>query len=105
MIKKDQVGCVRAATEIIGDKWTPLLLGILANDECRFCHLQERAEGINPRTLSARLVALEENGIITKSPLNLTNRSEYHLTQKGRDLLPILKDMEKWGAKYGGECL
>jgi DNA-binding HxlR family transcriptional regulator len=95
------VGCVKAATIILGDKWTPLLLTLLANNPTsRFSQLQEVVEGINPRTLSARLLSLEEKGIVEKLPVNHTNRCEYKLTQKGHDLLPILRDMEKWGEKY-----
>lgn len=95
------VGCVKAATVILGDKWTPLLLTLLANHpHCRFSQLQELAEGINPRTLSARLVSLEERHILEKLPVNETSRCQYILTEKGRDLLPILRDMEKWGEKH-----
>ncbi len=95
------VGCVKAATAILGDKWTPQLLRFLANKEgVRFCQLQDLVGGINPRTLSARLSDLERNGIVEKFSCDLSSRSEYHLTQKGRDLLPILFDMQAWGEKY-----
>ncbi len=51
------IGCVDAATEILGDKWTPLLLRFFINEPTlRFCQLQDLTDGINPRTLSARLV-------------------------------------------------
>ncbi|HEU4830714.1 MAG TPA: helix-turn-helix domain-containing protein [Candidatus Saccharimonadales bacterium] len=96
----DTIGCVKEATAILGDKWTPQLLRFLANERAvRFCNLQERAEGINPRTLSARLDTLEKRGIIAKVPTTGT-RCEYRLTERGRDLMPILKQMELWGEKY-----
>lgn len=94
------IGCVKAATEILGDKWTPQLLRFFVNNEVvRFCQLQDMVGGINPRTLSARLVSLEEHEIIQKLPSD-TTRCEYALTHKGRDLLPILKDMEAWSTRY-----
>lgn len=94
------IGCVEAATAVLGDKWTPHLLRYFVNEETvRFCQLQDLVGGINPRTLSARLASLEEGGIIEKLPSSST-RCEYRLTDKGRDLMPILKGMEAWGAKY-----
>lgn len=94
------VGCVKAATEILGDKWTPQLLRFFINEEVvRFCQLQDLVGGINPRTLSARLLTLEDNNIIEKIPSGST-RCEYQLTNKGKDLLPILQDMEQWSDKY-----
>jgi len=58
-----EIGCVKAATEILGDKWTPQLLRFFLNNEVvRFCQLQDLVGGINPRTLSARLSSLEEQG-------------------------------------------
>jgi DNA-binding HxlR family transcriptional regulator len=95
------IGCVASATKILGDKWTPLLLRFFMNEPTlRFCQLQDLTEGINPRTLSARLVSLEQDGIIVKISKETSRRCEYSLTGKGRDLLPILRDMENWGEKY-----
>ena len=94
------IGCVDAATEILGDKWTPHLLRYFVNEESvRFCQLQDLVGGINPRTLSARLASLEEHAIIEKLP-SLSSRCEYRLTEKGHDLLPILRGMEAWSDKY-----
>ncbi len=95
------IGCVKAATEILGDKWTPQLLRFFANEEVvRFCQLQELVGGINPRTLSARLTFLENAGVIAKTIQTDGARCEYRLTEKGYDLLPILHDMQAWGEKY-----
>lgn len=96
-----EIGCVKAATEILGDKWTPQLLRFFANEKVvRFCQLQELVGGINPRTLSARLSALESADIITKTTGYSSTRCEYSLTKKGEDLLPILHDMQAWSEKY-----
>lgn len=97
----ESVGCIEAATQIMGDKWTPLLLRFFINEETvRFCQLQDLAGGINPRTLSARLASLEHCNIIQKQSTDNSNRCDYTLTTKGRDLLPILQQMESWSVKY-----
>ena len=97
---KATIGSVDAATRIIGDKWTPRLLRFFISEPTvRFCQLQDMTGDINPRTLSARLVKLEEEGIIIKHPTS-ASRCEYELTQKGRDLLPILDQMHEWSSKY-----
>jgi DNA-binding HxlR family transcriptional regulator len=101
MKTSETVGCLKAATEILGDKWTPQLLRFFINEEVvRFCQLQDLVGGINPRTLSARLTHLEETRIIEKLTSDTSSRCEYRLTEKGRSLLPILQDMERWSAQY-----
>ncbi len=98
----DTIGCVKAATKILGDKWTPQLLRYFFNEETvRFCQVQDFVEGINPRTLSARLDSLEKENIIEKVTAPDKARCEYRLTQKGRDLAPILRDMQQWSDHYG----
>jgi len=94
--------CVAYATEIVGSKWTPLLLYALSNGRNRFGQLQEAVGGVNPRTLSARLDSLEHDGIVTKTTFNeMPPRVEYTLTAKGQDLLPIIESMIVWGEKHG----
>jgi DNA-binding HxlR family transcriptional regulator len=99
-------GCIAAAMEIIGNKWTALILRDIAAGEKRFCNLEKTVGKINPRTLSQRLDDLESHGIITKrSFAEVPPRIEYTLTKKGEDLLPILKQMAAWGDKYlSGNC-
>lgn len=104
MVIENKPGCVEAATRIVGDKWTPLLLCALATQPLRFCELQKETGSINPRTLSARLSYLEVNGIITKSKRQThtpVQCIEYRLTPKGSDLIPVLRSMASWGEHYG----
>jgi DNA-binding HxlR family transcriptional regulator len=71
------------------------------NEEAvRFCQIQDLVEGINPRTLSARLDSLEQEGIIEKIFPAEKSRCEYRLTQKGKELTPILRDMQSWSDRY-----
>jgi len=97
-----ELGCIKAATRILGDKWTPKLLRDLANNGAmRFSTLQNNVEGINPRTLSARLSYLEQEQIVSRTTYaEVPPRVEYALTQKGLDLWPILSQMSDWGARY-----
>ena len=96
-----QVGCIAGAMDIIGNKWTALIIRDLATGSNRFCNLEKSVGNINPRTLSQRLDALEEHGIITKQIFaESPPRTEYTLTPKGQDLIPVLEAMATWGNKY-----
>lgn len=96
-----KVGCIAAAMQIVGNKWTALILRDLFAGPRRFCELEKSVGNINPRTLSQRLDDLEKHGIIRKkSYAEVPPRTEYTLTEKGEDLLPILKQMAAWGTKY-----
>jgi DNA-binding HxlR family transcriptional regulator len=97
----EKIGNVKAATRILGDKWTPQLLRYFVNEEVvRFCQIQDLVEGINPRTLSARLDYLEREGIITKNATTSESRCEYRLSEKGLELVPILQSMQAWSERY-----
>lgn len=94
-------GCVANALQILGNKWTALLIRDLATGPKRFCEFEKSLAGISPRTLSKRLDDLECSGIITKQSFaEVPPRVEYTLTKKGQDLMPILKQMATWGTKY-----
>lgn len=100
-----KVGCIASAMQIIGNKWTALILRDLFTGPKRFCELEKSVGNINPRTLSQRLDDLEEYGIITKQSFaEVPPRIEYTLTQKGEELLPVLKQMAAWGNKYNSSC-
>lgn len=95
------VGSVDSATVILGNKWTPKLLRFFINEgSVRFCQIQDLVGGINPRTLCARLDDLEKAGVISKQQSTDCGRSVYALTEKGRDLVPVLQSMQQWSAKY-----
>ncbi len=94
-------GCIQAALAILGDKWSPLLLGQLVEDSKTFSELASSLPGISPRTLSARLSGLEDQGIISKKCYcEHPPRYKYNLTKKGADLRTILIQMATWGNKY-----
>jgi len=94
-------GCIASAMQVIGNKWTALILRDLTDGTRRFSELERSITGMSPRTLSQRLDDLEAHGIITKQSFSeVPPRIEYVLTQKGRDLVPVLKQMASWGTKY-----
>ena len=96
-----QSRCVSAAASILGSKWTTQIIYVLANGVGRFSEIEKEIAAINPRTLSSRLDDLEKEGIVTKTNYNeVPPRIEYELTQKGKDLIPILDTMADWGDKY-----
>src|SRR6202140_4857468 len=92
--------------EVVCGKWTLLLIRDLADGSSRFCELERSLEGISPRTLSLRLRALEEEGIVERHTFpEVPPRVEYALTEKGEALVPLIDDMRSYGERWlGGSC-
>ena len=87
--------------EIVCGKWTLLLIRDLAAGNSRFCELERSLEGISPRTLSLRLRALEEEGIVERHTYpEVPPRVEYALTRKGEALVPLVDDMRTYGTRW-----
>ncbi len=87
--------------ELVCGKWTLLLVRDLAEGRSRFCELERSLSGISPRTLSLRLRALEEDGIVERHTYpEVPPRVEYSLTAKGHDLLPIIDSMRDYGRRW-----
>ena len=88
-------------SEIISGKWTLLVIRDLADGSRRFCELERSLEGISPRTLSLRLRALEEQGIVKRNTYpEVPPRVEYALTEKGEALVPLIEDMRTYGHRW-----
>lgn len=87
--------------EVVCGKWTLLLIKELSEGQSRFCELERALEGISPRTLSLRLRALEEEGIVARSTFpEVPPRVEYALTDKGSALVPLIDDMRAYGLTW-----
>src|SRR5688572_33053787 len=87
--------------EIISGKWTLLVIRDLADGSRRFCELERSLAGISPRTLSLRLRALEECGVIERQTYpEVPPRVEYALTDKGEALIPLIEDMRTYGRTW-----
>jgi len=98
----DRVCPVARTLEIIGERWTLLILRDLFRDGPRKFHDLERSlTGISPNTLSARLKTLEEGGIVERHFYEEhPPRAEYRLTSTGRELQPVLKSLADWGRRH-----
>ena len=105
MASSDTCPVCRTA-DIVCGKWTLLLIRDLAEGYSRFCELERSLAGISPRTLSLRLRALEDEGIVARHTFpEVPPRVEYALTDKGRALLPIIDDMRSYGEEWlAAEC-
>jgi DNA-binding HxlR family transcriptional regulator len=87
--------------DVICGKWTLLLVRDLAEGSARFCELERSLAGISPRTLSLRLRALEQEGVVERHTFpEVPPRVEYALTRKGRALLPIIEGMRAYGERW-----
>jgi len=96
---------VCATADLVCAKWTILVIRDLAEGCSRFCELERSLAGISPRTLSLRLRALEEAGIVDRRTYpEVPPRVEYELTEKGRGLLPLIDDMRRFGREWLGAC-
>jgi DNA-binding HxlR family transcriptional regulator len=87
--------------DIVGERWTFLILRDLYFGATKFSELQSSVRGIPARILSERLKKLEEHGLVEREvysehPL----RAEYRLTELGRSLRPVLSALAEWGAQY-----
>src|SRR3982075_1537900 len=92
---------VCATSDIVCGKWTLLIIRDLAEGRARFCELERSLQGISPRTLSLRLRALEEEGVVERDTFSeVPPRVEYALTEKGRALIPIIEDMRAYGRRW-----
>ncbi len=96
---------VCATADIICGKWTILVIRDLAAGRTRFCELERSLAGISPRTLSLRLRALEEEGMVERHTFpEVPPRVEYSLTEKGQALLPLIEDMRSYGKEWLKSC-
>lgn len=100
MVSKEPCPVCRTA-EIVCGKWTLLVIRDLAEGRSRFCELERSLRGISPRTLSLRLRALEEEGIVERQTFpEVPPRVEYSLTPKGRALVPLIESMRVYGREW-----
>jgi len=101
MASSNETCPVCRTAEIVCGKWTLLVIRDLAEGRSRFCELERSLHGISPRTLSLRLRALEEEGIVERQTFpEVPPRVEYALTEKGRALVPLIEDMRTYGLTW-----
>jgi len=87
--------------DVIGDRWTLLIIRDLFLGRSRFNEFRQSTPRISPKLLSERLKRLEEQGLVGRSLQDgYPPRAEYRLTEKGRSIFPVLYAMGTWGAEY-----
>lgn len=100
-ITDERRDAVAASADILGAKWTALLIYDLAAGTRRFRELEHSCAGISSRTLAERLRALERIGIVRRhSYPESPPRVEYELSEEGCDLLPIIDAMTAFGRSW-----
>jgi DNA-binding HxlR family transcriptional regulator len=94
----DQTCPIARTLDLIGDRWTLLIVRDMFMEQSRFNQFLQQSPGLPPKILSDRLKKLEAHGLIqrrlySQHPL----RAEYHLTDRGRTLAPIIEALLAWG--------
>src|SRR3954452_2354781 len=99
----DQYCPVAHALDLIGERWSMLIVKELMHGPQRYTDLAEHLPGIGTNILAARLRALEECGVIEKRKLPPPAASRvYDLTESGRSLTPVMRELALWGARSLG---
>jgi DNA-binding HxlR family transcriptional regulator len=88
------------ATELIGEKWTLLILRELLLGTTRFNDFQRAMSRMSPTLLAKRLRHLEESGVIIRKKLSGQKGYEYRLTAAGKELSPLIEVLAIWGMRW-----
>ena len=91
---------VAKAAEILCEKWVILVLRELMMGSTRFNDLKRGLPKISPTILSRRLKTLEEQGVIIRKQQSPKGNNEYHLTESGQELRPIILGFGTWGHRW-----
>ena len=89
------------AIQLLGKRWTCLILDTMLEGPQRFCEMTSIVEGLSDRVLSDRLRELESEGVVERVVYpQIPVRVEYRLTEKGRDLRPVVQAIHEWAEKW-----
>lgn len=91
----------REVLDRIGDRWTVLVLLVLAEGTHRFTALQRRIDGVSPKVLTQTLRALERDGLATRRVhAEVPPRVEYDLTPLGATLIDVVRELDTWARTH-----
>lgn len=96
---------IAKATEIIGEKWTLLIIRELLMGGSRFNELQRGLSLISPTLLSRRLDSLAEHGLVVKKKIPGQRGHEYFPTESCQALLPVIRGLGDWGMVWARSSL
>lgn len=93
---------IACSLDLFGDRWTLLVIrDMMFFRKCRFDEFLESPEKISTNILASRLKSLEKRGLVEKQLYgNHPRRMNYHLTERGESLRPVLEAMIAWGLEY-----
>jgi DNA-binding HxlR family transcriptional regulator len=91
---------VSYAAESLGDRWTVLIVREMIGGATRFNEIERLLPNVSRSLLAQRLKHLTRIGIIAATPLPGGRGNEYHLTEAGRDLWPVLEAMGNWAVRW-----
>lgn len=100
MLKYGQFCPIAKASEVLGEKWTVLILRELLLGTKRFNDFQRALSLISPTVLAKRLKTLEEHGLVFRKTAGGGRLSEYHLTPAGKELYPVIEELAVWGMRW-----
>jgi DNA-binding HxlR family transcriptional regulator len=91
----------RRILDRIGDRWTVLIVGVLADGDARFSQLRRRVEGVSQKMLTQTLRGLERDGLVRRTVYpEVPVRVEYALTDAGRSLQVPLRALQEWSVEH-----
>ena len=94
----------RRILDHIGDRWTVLVVGVLAEGDARFSELRRRIDGVSQKMLTQTLRALQRDGLVTRTVYpEVPVRVEYALTEAGRTLCEPLRALREWSVIHLGD--
>jgi DNA-binding HxlR family transcriptional regulator len=88
---------VAMAAEVVGSRWTLLVVGEMLSGSTRFNEIRRGVPRMSPTLLSKRLKELEAGGVLRRIPGDVP---EYHLTESGRELAPIVDSLGRWALRW-----
>ena len=100
MQKYKQYRPVARASEILADRWTPLIVRELIAGSHRFNEIERGLPGISRSLLASRLRILQDAGVVERVPGAQSKLPEYHLSEAGRDLKTVIEALGAWGVRW-----
>jgi DNA-binding HxlR family transcriptional regulator len=100
MQKYRQYCPVARASEILADRWTPLIVRELILGSHRFNEIERGLPGISRSLLSSRLRDLEDAGVVERLPDAHSKVGAYQLSEAGRDLKTVIESLGAWGVRW-----
>src|SRR5512141_1976230 len=97
-VRYDEQYCpIARALDVLGDRWTLLILRELVVGDQRFTDLRTHLPGVTPAVLTDRLHTLRERGLVDVAPAPQGSRSLYTITARGRETMPVMRALARFG--------